>query len=202
MRFGGGSHSGEALGPLGTMVPQNDSSKGGAAYGPRCPCAIDSFLGPALGLLFAKWSDFWVLCGLFGESIFYCGFLALKILAPVFWISASRSYPFSPGLGGIVTMAFQDDLDLTEGRRRSGAVLFFSFFSVSTFLRFWAKRNLADPGELRILFRPGVSWLRSRGATQAFSSTTSSRPFRLAFPWQFIFFGPDPKVSLLIWFLV
>ena len=37
LRIGGGSHGGEAFGPLGTMVPQDDSSKGGAAHGPRHP---------------------------------------------------------------------------------------------------------------------------------------------------------------------
>ena len=37
LRFGGGSHGGEAFGPLGTMVPQNVSSKEGAGHGPRHP---------------------------------------------------------------------------------------------------------------------------------------------------------------------
>ena len=37
LRFGGGSHGGETLASLGTMVPQNDSPRGGAAHGPRHP---------------------------------------------------------------------------------------------------------------------------------------------------------------------
>ena len=37
LRFEGGSHGGEALVLLGTMVPQDDSPKGGAAHGPRHP---------------------------------------------------------------------------------------------------------------------------------------------------------------------
>ena len=37
LRFGGGSHGGEVLAPLGTMVPQNGSPEGGAAHGPRHP---------------------------------------------------------------------------------------------------------------------------------------------------------------------
>ena len=37
LRFGGDSHGGEALKLLGTMIPQNVSSKGGAAHGPRHP---------------------------------------------------------------------------------------------------------------------------------------------------------------------
>ena len=35
--FGGGSHGGETFASLGTMVPQYDSPKGGAAHGPRHP---------------------------------------------------------------------------------------------------------------------------------------------------------------------
>ena len=41
VRFGGGSHSAEALGPLGTMVSQNDSSKEGAAHGPATLLTLD-----------------------------------------------------------------------------------------------------------------------------------------------------------------
>ena len=37
LRFGGGSHGGETLASLGTMVPQDDSPRGGAAHGPRHP---------------------------------------------------------------------------------------------------------------------------------------------------------------------
>ena len=42
LRFGGGSHGGETLASLGTMVPQDDSPKGGAAHGPATPRAFDS----------------------------------------------------------------------------------------------------------------------------------------------------------------
>ena len=43
--LGGGSRSGEALGPLGTTVPQDDSSKGGAAHGPRHPFSLILLVG-------------------------------------------------------------------------------------------------------------------------------------------------------------
>ena len=45
LRLGGRSRSGEALGSLGTAVPQDDSSKGGAAHGPRHPRALIFFAG-------------------------------------------------------------------------------------------------------------------------------------------------------------
>ena len=46
LRSGGGSHGGETLASLSTMVPQNDSPKGGAAHGPRHPsCSSFFWLG-------------------------------------------------------------------------------------------------------------------------------------------------------------
>ena len=132
LRFGGGSHGGEAFEFLGTMVPQNVSSKGGAAHGPRHPSCFWLFFlnlfsvgirnlvimfseclsGFFWGIKSMKWTcrplD---LCPcLFGCLLRFC-FLSLSV----------------PGRGeGIVAMTVYDDFDVTQERTRSWYDFFFS----------------------------------------------------------------------------
>ena len=82
LRLGGGSRSGEALEPLGTAVPYDDSLKVGAAHGPRHPHMFLILFG-ALALQVRA---------LVRMSIFSCLSLSLSLSLSVFLLFALRCW--------------------------------------------------------------------------------------------------------------